>query len=158
MSSVRKFRVVVFSRDGRLRAILYDDSFRNLGEWWIESSNHKRYRPLKSAPPLVKMVCNLLDSSTLKKLSEFLLSAKEGEFFEFEAEVPSDVDRFLPPLIRVEDFEISTHLRLSDEELKLLLSALKKIAERARRTSMSPTLKIIYHEYLERPRVEIEVL
>ena len=77
-----KVRVELFRVNRRLRARMNVDS-SIIAEWWIESADGRRYKPLKPIPPKAQYVVNMLDNAELEKLANFLFLGKEGEHIEF---------------------------------------------------------------------------
>lgn len=79
-----KYFVIEIKRiGGRLRAFAYltenDRHFAELGEWWIESRDHVRYKPFKPMHPKVYALVSRLPREELEKLGLFLMTAREGE-------------------------------------------------------------------------------
>ena len=68
---------------GRLRAFAYlaenNTLFAELGEWWIESRSHTRYKPFKPMHTKVYALVSRLPREDLEKLGLFLMTAREGE-------------------------------------------------------------------------------
>jgi len=82
---VRRFKLKVFSVNGRLRARLEDANGRfEYGEWWIESRGHRRYKPFKPMHPLALAIISKLPLEEQKKIAEFLLTAEDGDTYEFQ--------------------------------------------------------------------------
>lgn len=81
-----KYRIVIGRVSGRLKAYLFSES-EVIGEWWIESASHERYKPLESVPPAVRSVIRKLPAREIEKIETFLMTAGYGDRYEFEVEV-----------------------------------------------------------------------
>jgi len=79
-----KYKILIRKENNRLRAYLYDETGRKIACWWIESTDHKRYKPFKPLPPLAHYIINQLPTEKIQKLANFLIMAREGDTFEFE--------------------------------------------------------------------------
>ncbi len=84
----RKITIEIISRDGRLRAIAKDEQGRELGQWWIESRDHRRYLPFKPMPPNVQFLITKLPRKEQERIAFFLLTGVEGD--RIEIDIPED--------------------------------------------------------------------
>ena len=80
-----RYKIKIVDRGGRLRAVLTSaDGKHHFAEWWIESADHGRYKPLKPVPVKAWLVLGSLPEHRLRRIAEFLMTAEEGDEIVFE--------------------------------------------------------------------------